>query len=273
MSFLCLRPPFLVFVDEMTGNLQTPFSSQDPVFQRTLSALPPPLLEALKACGMTSPCHLRAYPRTPAEQLGLLPLVVIGPGELGAHTFVLDTPHSSMPHRTVLGTPHSSMIFDDGTGTQDVQLSSFVSPPAAVAAVSFSPSLSVSASSSASVSLFAPTNTTDRDLESGSVAVCTPGTERDLESGFAPVPVSRVKKVKTSGKEAAQVVKTAVFPRISKQSKNAQKSGSPPHKSSELRCHQMAVPGTLAQNLHTVCPSNLWGARSSLNLQSRSRTS
>ena len=111
----------------------------------------------------------------------------------------------------------------DGTGTQDVQLSSFVSQPAAVAAVSFSPSLSVSASSSASVSLFAPTNTTDRDLESGSVLACTPATDRVLESGFAPVPVSRVKKVKTSGKEAAQVVKTAVFPRISKHSKNVQK--------------------------------------------------
>ena len=275
MSFLCLRPPFLVLVDEMTGNLQTPFSSQDPVFQRTLSALPPPLLEALKACGMTSPCHLRAYPRTPAEQLGLLPLVVLGPGESGAHTMVLGTPHSSVPHTMVLGTPHSSMTFDDGTGTQDVLLSSIVSPPAAVAAVSFSPSLSVSASSSASVSLFTPTHT-DRDLESGSVAVSTPATERDLESGpvlactpatdrvlesgFAPVPVSRVKKVKTSGKEAAQVVKTAVFPRISKQSKNAQKV-----RESSAQILRAEVPsngcaGTLAQNLHTVSPSNLWGA-------------
>ena len=82
---------------------------------------------------------------------GLQPLTV--PGEPGAHA-------------QLLGTSHSCMAHDDGTGTQDVQLSSVASLPAAVAAASFSPSLSASPVS-ASVSFCALA--TDHDLESGAV--------------------------------------------------------------------------------------------------------
>ena len=55
---------FLLFAVRyvMTANQTTLFFSQDPVYMRTLEG--PTLLEALKACGMTSPCFLRADLRT-----------------------------------------------------------------------------------------------------------------------------------------------------------------------------------------------------------------
>ena len=112
---------------------------------------------------MTSPCVLRAYPRTSAEQLGLLPLVVLGRSEI---------------HAQLLDTSQSCTAVDDGAGTQDVAF--FASPLAAFAATSslvddeflrLSVSVVASASASAPVPVCAPA--ADRDLESDTPHVAT----------------------------------------------------------------------------------------------------
>ena len=100
------------------------------MYSRALDGIPPMLLEALTVSGMVNPCLLRSYPRTSAEKLGLVPLVVFEPGESGAHT-------------PLLSTTNSTIAYGAGTDITDI---SIASSTAAVAAVSSFPSSSASVS-------------------------------------------------------------------------------------------------------------------------------
>ena len=67
----CCCPTLLVELPSAYASTSSPFASQDVVYGRTFASLPPALVWALTACGLTDPGLLRSYPQTAYQQVGL----------------------------------------------------------------------------------------------------------------------------------------------------------------------------------------------------------